>query len=264
MKEEASVVIRCKDDMRVFECIESIDYNVEIVVVMNDNQELEGKLHDIGVTCRISPSGNLSVVSNIGFSQSTSDKIIITDSDTLFGKDCIHAFISGLDEYEVVRAPLRFASTQKTFSKTIAESRDYVNSLPVVYTPGIAVTRRLPEMIGGYLFDNAVPFGVDANLNYRIQREHIPVRYLSDVWVSHAAETLHHDLKAARRIGAGCRESSKRLAELYPDTSRKQIGKSLKGVKLSQYPDLFRKKGLRILAYQTLWDLGYYYGYYLE
>lgn len=264
MQAEASVVIRCKDDMRVFPCIDSIDYNVEIVVVMNENPELESKLQEIGVTCKISPPGNLSVVSNVGFSEATSDKIIITDSDTLFGKDCIHACISGLDRYDVVRAPLRFSRAKNILSREIAEARDYVNSLPVVYTPGIAVIRRLPELIGGYLFDDAIPFAVDANLNYRIQREQIPVLHLSGVWMTHAAETVRHDLKAARRIGAGCRESSKRLAVLYPEIPRKQIGKSLKGVNVSHYPDILTKKGVRVLAYQALWDLEYYYGYYLE
>ena len=41
MDPEATVVIRCKDDERVFDCIKSIDESVETIVVMNPNEDLE-------------------------------------------------------------------------------------------------------------------------------------------------------------------------------------------------------------------------------
>jgi len=264
MGPKATVVIRCKDDERVFDCIKSIDESVEIIVVMNPNEDLERRLGDIGVICKHSPPGNLSIVSNIGFESASADKIIITDSDTIFGEKCIFAMIEGLNEYDVVRSPLRFGRRDEFLSRELAEARDYVNSLPVVYTPGIAVSRTLPEKIKGYLFDDAIPFAVDANLNFRIHQENVPVLYLEYVWISHSAESVKHDLKAARRIGSGCRESSKRLVTLYPEIPEMEIGHALKGVKRSHYYDLFKKKGLRVFLYQLLWDIAFYRGYYLD
>ncbi|ADN36113.1 glycosyl transferase family 2 [Methanolacinia petrolearia DSM 11571] len=229
---------------------------------MNENPELQERLKKDGVICCISPPGNLSIVSNIGFEAATSDKVIITDSDTVFGEKCIKEMIKGLDSYDIVRATLRFRKNSELLSREIAEARDYVNSLPVVYTPGIGVTKRLPSKIKGFLFDNGVPFAVDANLNYRAQKENLSVLYLNSVWIEHSAEDIRHDLHAAKRIGAGCRQSTYNLNELYPQESRKKIRKSLKGVKLMHYPDLLRKKGLRVLIYQVFWDLNYYAGYY--
>lgn len=264
MDPEATVVIRCKDDERVFDCIKSIDESVETIVVMNPNEDLERRLGEIGVICKHSPPGNLSIVSNIGFASASADKIIITDSDTIFGEKCIFAMIEGLNEYDVVRSPLRFGRRDEFLSRELAEARDYVNSLPVVYTPGIAVSRNLPEKIKGFLFDDAIPFAVDANLNFRIQQENVPVLYLENVWISHSAESVKHDLKAARRIGSGCRESSKRLVTLYPEIPETEIGSALKGVKRSHYYDLFKKKGFRVFLYQLLWDIAFYRGFYLD
>lgn len=258
----ASVVIRCNNDERVFDCISSIDEDVEIIVVMNENTKLMQRLEKSGVVCCISPPGNLSVVSNIGFEASNYDKIIITDSDTIFSKKCIREMITGLDNHDVVRAPLRFKKGEVFLSREIAEARDYVNSLPVVYTPGIGVTKRLPSFIKGFLFDDTIPFAVDANLNFRIQKENLPALYLQNVWIEHDSEDIHHDLHAARRIGAGCKQSMKNLHKLYPLETKRNIGKSLKGVKIFQYPDIIKKKGICVLMYQILWDLCYYAGYY--
>lgn len=263
MKKEASVVIRCNNDDDVFNCISSIDEDVEVIVVLNKNDDLQKRLEKIGAICFVSPPGNLSIVSNIGFEAATSDKVIITDSDTIFSKNCIKEMILGLDTYSAVRSPLHFQRSNKPFSREIAEARDYVNSLPVVYTPGIGVKKNTPSLVKGLLFDDDIPFAVDANLNFRIQMENIPVLYLKDVWIQHRAEDLKHDLHAARRIGSGCRQSRVNLHMLYPDINERKIGKSLKGVKISHYPDLLKKKGLKVLLYQILWDINYYYGYFI-
>jgi hypothetical protein len=262
MKKEASVVIRCNNDERVFRCISSIDVDVEIIVVMNENREMQQRLEALGVVCCISPPGNLSLVSNLGFELATSDKVIITDSDTTFGKNCIREMIQGLESYDVVRAPLRFQKSSDFLSREIAEARDYVNSLPVIYTPGIGVTKRLPGLIRGFLFDNAIPFAVDANLSYRIKKEGVPSLFLQDVWITHSAEDIPHDLHAARRIGAGIKKSVENLHVLYPGETKRDLRKMLKGVKLRQYPDICKKKGVRVLAYQVLWDINCHIGYY--
>lgn len=229
---------------------------------MNENPELREKLEKKGIICCISPPGNLSIASNIGFEAATSDKVIITDSDTVFGEKCIRGMVVGLDSYDIVRPPIHFQRNSAFLSREIAEARDYVNSLPLVYTPGIGVTKKLPSLIKGFLFDKDIPFAVDANLNYRVQKEALPVLFLNKVRIEHSAEDVLHDLHAARRIGASCKKSAFSLNKLYPQENKKKIGKSLKGVKLKHYPDLLRKKGLRILLYQIIWDLNYYIGFY--
>ena len=63
---------------------------------------MQERLETMGIICRPSPPGNLSVVSNIGFEASTTNKVIITDSDTVFSKNCVRKMIGGLNNYDVV------------------------------------------------------------------------------------------------------------------------------------------------------------------
>lgn len=259
---EMSIVVRCKDDERVFECIKSIDENVKLIVVLNQNDDLKERLESIGVSCYVSPPGNLSIVSNIGFSAAGTNKVIITDSDTLFYPGCIRTIYEALDNYEVVRAKLMFKSSSCIpYSTLVSEARDFVNSLPHVYTPGIGVRKDIIPKIGGFLFNEHVPFAVDADLNYRIKEAGIDVAFLTDAIIQHDCERVKHDLKAALRIGRGCRTSAETLGDLYTDTNVRSISRCLKGVKLHHYPILIKEKGIKVFLYQIVWDFYYYIGY---
>ena len=255
---DLSVVIRCGDDDRIFDCIQSVDEDVDIIVSTSENPRFQSKLESRGINYCLSPRGNLSKVSNIGFENAIHDRVIITDSDTTFEKGSIKEIYLALDDFEVVRAKLKFRSNKDNiFSKTVAEARDYVNSLPLVYTPGVGVKRRIKSKIGGYLFNDPVPFAVDADLDYRIKHAKIPVKYLDNAILYHDVENIRHDMKAAYRIGSGCMTSAIYLSEqihnkeLHP----RKIVRELKGVKRSFLGDVARRKGVRVFTYQLLWDL---------
>ena len=80
------------------------------------------------------------------------------------------AFASGLETSKVARARIRFEVTGAGLgSRVAAEARDYVNSLPVVFTPGIAVRRDLVSDVGGILFNDPVPYAVDAVFDVKNQ-----------------------------------------------------------------------------------------------
>ena len=258
-----SIIIRCGDDERVFKCIESIDEDVEVVVSISENPVLQEKLSSKGIPYCLVPRGNLSVVSNIGFNQTKNDRVIITDSDTIFEKGCIGRMHDALDDFRVVRATLKFKdSLNVPFSKIVAKARDYVNSLPLVYTPGIAVRKSLIPDIGGFLFNDPVPFAVDADLNHRIKCAGIPVKFLKDAVLYHDAEGVFHDMKAAFRIGKGCMTSAIHLSgyAMFNGQKPADILRELKGVRLYHLPELVRTKGIRILFYQMVWDALFYSG----
>ncbi len=260
---DLSVVIRCNDDERVFDCIESIDEDVEIIVSTSENPVFQAKLESRSISYCLSPRGNLSRVSNIGFNKAKYDKVIITDSDTVFKEGSIREMYLALDHYKVVRARIEFVSDKnKFFSRTIAEARDFVNSLPVVYTPGIGVRKELVADVGGFLFNDPVPFAVDADLDYRIKKAGLSVKYLDSAVLYHDAEDIFHDLKAAYRIGAGCMTSAIYLSKQMQNIklAPRKIAHELKGVKLSCLGDIIRQKGLRVFLYQIIWDIFFYAG----
>lgn len=260
---DLSVVIRCGDDDRVFKCIQSIDENVEIIVSTSENPRFQSKLKSRGINYCLSPRGNLSEVSNIGFEHATHDKVIITDSDTTFEKGSIREMHLALDNFEVVCAKLKFLSSKdKFFSKTVAEARDYVNSLSLIYTPGVGVKRSIIDKIGGFLFNDPVPFAVDADLDYRIKHAKIPVKYLDNAILYHDVESIYHDMKAAYRIGNGCMTSAIYLSKQIHNNELppRKIVCELKGVKRGHLGDVARKKGAIVFTYQLLWDLFFHLG----
>ena len=255
-----TIVIRCCHDFKVFDCIKSVDEDVEIIVSMCQNQQIQEKLEEKGIRYCISPKGNLSITSNNGFKLATFEKVIITDSDTQFAPNCIKKIYNALDDFKIVKAKIIFKSNPESrFSDIIAEARDYVNSLPVIYTPGIGVRKEIITYIDGFLFNEKVPFAVDADLTYRVKKAKIPAKCIHSANIIHKPEKLLHDLRAAFRIGGGCMSSALTLSTIY-NTKIGRIFYSLKGVKPNLYFDLIRKKGMKIFIFQLIWDAFFYLG----
>lgn len=257
---DVSIVIRCGDDRRVFDCIKSIDEDTEIIVALSENMALQKEIEEKKIKYCITPRHNLSQTSNIGISHTTNEKVILTDSDTLFDSGCIRELYRALDQYPIVRARIYFEPGHGKFSsRLVSEARDYVNSLPVVYTPGIAFNKSIIDDIGGFLFNDMVPYAVDADLNYRLSRKPVPVKFIDNVRIRHNAESMQHDLKAAFRIGRGCAISYLSLRKIKTYSNIRWY--DLKGVKLQCIGDVLAKKGLPVALYQIIWDLFYWTGY---
>ncbi len=256
------MVIRCGDDDRVFRCIDSIDEEVDVVVSISENKSLQRRLEHRGVRFCLSPRGNLSITSNIGFEIAKHDKVLITDSDTWFESNCIRRIYDALRDFKIARARLMFKHSPRVpLSRLVSEARDFVNSLPVVYTPGIGVRADLVPDIGGFLFNDPVPYAVDADLNYRIQRAGVPVKFVKDAIVSHDVVDVWQDLRAAARIGMGCMASARWLSNHRASgDSVSSIVRELKGVKPGNLTDVAKSKGIRVLLYQLMWDMHFYAG----
>lgn len=259
---DLTVVIRCCDDERVFRCIESIDEDVEIIVSLCKNSDLEEELKSKSIKYTLAPHGNLSKTSNKGFNEASYDKVMITDSDTWFGKNCINKVNESLNDYKVVKPGIKFEKDSGNItSDIVAKARDYVNSLALVFTPGVGIQKDILSDIGGFLFNDPVPFAVDADLDYRIKKSDIDICWLMDeVFIHHDSESLKHDLKSAYRIGKGCRKSVEVLKN-YEDFSSINWDE-LKAVKSYHWYNIIKTKGGLVFAYQLLWDFIYWSGYF--
>ena len=201
---------------------------------------------------------------NVGFKATSSNKVIITDSDTLFGKGCVEKLYKALNNYKCVRVNLKpLYSPNLIFSDLVAEGIAYVFSLPLAFTPGIAVRKDILPEIGGFLFNDPVPFAVDADLNYRIRKAKIPVKFLNDAYLYHLPTSIKHGLKAAFRIGMGVKVSVEYLGLLLNE-SQSHLRKALKAVKTSAIFDILFRKGVKLFFYQLIWDFFYYIGYFYQ
>ena len=254
-----SVVIRCGNDSRVLRCIRSVDTAAEIVVAFTGPSSLADQISSTGSIIVPVPSGNLSIVSNRGIEAAKGDRVVLTDSDTEFEPACIERLTSALARHKIARARLRFEHERGTFSRVVAEARDYVNGLPLVYTPGLAIRRDLIQDVGGFLFNNPVPYAVDADLDLRVKRAGVPVTFVKNAILRHAPIYLRHDIRAAHRIGRGCRIS---MEHWNRNGSLGEVNRlDLKGLKPNGLAGLLRRKGPAVLAYQLVWDASYWIGF---
>lgn len=257
---DMTLVIRCGSDPKVFDCISSVDEDVEILVSTIPDPEFEDRLREAGASVCTSPPGNLSVASNVGIASATNDRVFLTDSDTVLAKGCLSTVYGLLNEYPVVCARIEFEDDGTRRSRKVAAARSFVNSKELAFTPGLGFDRRISDSIGGYMFDDGVPFAVDANLDFRLKHNGIPVSYGSDAAISHSVESVRHDMVAARRIGAGVQKGAESLKTMYPEVPFKNIRRSLKAVHWRDYPAIIARHGLGTAIYQARWDLNFYIG----
>lgn len=257
---ELSIVIRCCNDWGVLKCINSIDEYVEIIVSMCENKDLQEAIGEIEkeIRCVVVPKGNLSITSNMGMENTRYQKVIDTDSDTIFKPGTIREVYYLLDNYEAVKLQITFSYRKKrSFSYIVAATRNYVNSQHLFFTPGIAYKKSLIPKIGNKLFNIQVPFAVDAELNHRIHENGIKFIHTKG-GIIHKEEKMKHDLKSAYRIGKGCRIGKLQLQitnlPLIP----------LKVVRFRDYYDIVRKLGFKVIVYQIIWDLFFYSGYFIQ
>lgn len=242
-----SVVIRCGRDSRVFDCISSIDEDVDVIVSTIDDPSFTGILDSKVIRYCTTPPGNLSTVSNEGIRQAKYDKVLITDSDTVFQPGCLKYLDEALDRFPVARPPLDFRTLDKgRFSRQVANARRFVNGKELAFTPGLAFRKDIIDKIGGFYFNDLVPFAVDADLNFRLKHYGVSVDYFGGPGLIHGAENVKHDLKAARRIGNGTKISAESLAGMT-GVDVKTIRHELKAVHHGDYGTIFRQYGASTL-----------------
>lgn len=205
-----SVVVSCSNDYHVFETIDSIDENVEIVCSLTPNRLIERLLAERKIPYCITPRGNHSVTVNAGVGLSSHPKVILIDSDCVFGRGSIRLLARSLDEYEAVNARVVFQS-HDLISDCIGRCRDFDYGVgypdydsygPPLFRPGIGFHRSLIERLGG-LFDPRIPWTEDAELTYRLHRAGVPIRHVADAIVYHLPVRLRHHFRAYYFYGKG-------------------------------------------------------------
>jgi SAM-dependent methyltransferase len=262
---DISIVIKCKDDFRVFDCIKSIDEEVDVVVSLMPNKTIQRKLEALGVRYVTSPPGNLAITSNRGIDSAKHEKVIIMDSDTTFASGCIRELYKALDLYNVARPKIVYQRDRKVFlSGIIGRCRAFVNEYPLTYTPGLGINKTIKDRIGGRIFDEDIPWAEDDDLYQRISEASIPVAYVDHAEVYHTPISLKHDLRAAYRIGGGVRLSVEKNNRDAPEYITNWLNRFLKGEQLREFWEMFKVKGGTVAIYNILWAISYYLGFYLD
>lgn len=245
-----TVVIPCASDTKIKSCIQSIDADVEIIVVLNGPTKDVIKIVDSFKIKKISvPQRNLAKALNIGVNRAKHDKVVLIDSDCIFQKRAIEKACIALEYYPVVKGKVIFESNSLS-SKIVAETREYVyNNPPKIYNPFLCIDKKIKNKVGGYYFDEDIFWTEDADLSSRIIKAKIPVKFLTTAKANHASVSILYDLKSAFRYGIG------RYLRVY---KKKTVGIN---AHWNNIPDIAIKKGISKALYYLVWNVVYSIGF---
>jgi GT2 family glycosyltransferase len=205
---ETSVVVALKDDVRVLDCIASIDERVEIVLALNGTPpELRRLLAThprTPVLAEIPETGNLGAAYNAGIEAASGRYILLMDSDCRFATGTVRTMARLVTEYPVVKGQVVYGVSPGLLSTLIARIRefdegDYVSAL----SPPLIYDRTIAEHIGGYHFDPLIHWCEDREFDFRLQLADIPVLYEASAVIFHDAQRGAQDLRSYWRYGKG-------------------------------------------------------------
>jgi hypothetical protein len=245
-----SVLVRAEKDSKVFRCIGSIrntSPGSKIVVSLTPNKSIERILTSRGIKYCVVPKKNVSITTNRGLELVETDKVLITDSDTIFAQNCIKLLDAALDNYDVVKPHLIFQRDASLLGVLVTNLRNYFNSKnQKMFTPGLAFRMSLKSKIGGYFFDNGVAKAEDSEFSKRLEENNIKRQVVRRAKLFHTPISVKHDLAGALLIGA-----KKPETKSFPEMLSKRV---------RIYYDILNSFGLLTLFYGLVWyaffDLG--------
>ncbi len=245
-----TIVIPCADDVRIRYCLESIDEDVEVLVVLNGStRDVTDIVKNYKVRTVKIRERNLSKALNIGIEKASNPNVILMDSDCKFERGAIKRLFEGLQGNYVAKGKVVFQSNN-FISKTIAKVREYSYYYPPKpYNPFLAISKDIKKFIGNYYFDESIHWTEDADLNARLKDTGIKVNYVFSARVFHPPLSLKHDLRSAIRYGIG-----KRIRV------EKEVSNGI-GTHFGKIFDIGFKKGLLASFYYLVWNCFYLFGY---
>ena len=245
-----SIVIPCADDARIGSCLDSIDENVEIVVVLNGSSSEVRKIVNNYKVKRVNiRERNLAKALNIGIEKSIHKKVLLIDSDCKFEKGAIRKLYAGLQNRYIAKGMIVY-ECDDFISRVIAKVRDYTNyDTPKPYNPFLGIKKSIKKYIGNYYFDSDIHWTEDADLNSRLTKADIKVNYVFSAKAFHPPLSLKQDLRSAFRYGIG-----KRIRV------EKRKSQSV-GIHFSKVFAVAFKKGYWAGVYYFVWNCFYLIGY---
>ena len=263
-----SVIVPVSTDIKIKQCLESIDEQVEVVIVLNNNpSSAVVKIVDSDARCKvllIKEAGcNLATVFNKGINAATNQKVLLTNSDCSFPPGLIAKMCRLLESYDVVKARVEFTYTNSR-QRLVAECRMLFHHVfdggTKLFGPGLSFRKNISSQLNGYYFNEKMSWGEDGELSNRIHRAKIKYCIVDDC-LFHGEENIFHDLVVAWSIGRGLRFSEKTkhipLFEIL-----KADWKNLVNDPKKRFQTAYFEGGSILAFYLLVWKLATYLGYY--
>lgn len=255
---ELSIVIPVKDDIKITECINSIDEDVEVVVAMNDpSDEIIDIVNKLGVKSVHLPEANLSKAYNAGIEAATYDKVLLMDSDCVFEKGTIRKLFLGSRRAKLSKGRVVF--TYDTIqSKIVSRVREFTTSdFCNAFSPPLILDKSVKEDIG-YYFNPLLKWEEDYDFNKRVFENKVKIYWDRSAVIYHPPLSMKSDLRAAYNYGSG--HGIGLNAGVFTDDSNRISKEQKKKNRKAQYKVIRKQKGICAFLYYVMWHKKYVKG----
>lgn len=208
-----SIVIPCKDDWAVIDCVASIPDGFPIAIVFNGcadgfPEAVLSRIPRDGVLHRVLDEANLSLALETGVWMAPGDRVLLMDADCVFAPGAVEEAAAAMDGGtpldEVFKGRVLFRDDGGLRSRLVARSRQHHTAeVLTAYKPPLALDRRIAARIGGYLFDRRLVWREDADLDHRIRQAGIAIRPVEGCLIHHEPLEIASDLRSTFRYGMG-------------------------------------------------------------
>lgn len=267
---DITIVIGVRDDLKIRNCLDSIDEKVEVILSLNDpTPELLNLVNDIlqqkeqGLAYQ-----NLEIVVytidypsiagayNNGILKASYQEILLMDSDCTFEKGCIRKLHQALGHNFLSKGLLVY-SYQTFLHSIVARAREFHATSSVnAYKPGILLKKDIIKHIDGYYFHPSLCWLEDSEFDSRVQKAGLKISYDPSAITYHAPLTVRRDLRSAFWYGVG-----KRIG-VRLGLHRKPTG--LAGSVRKYIFEGSKQKGIFTGLYLFVWKLTLLLGFYVQ
>lgn len=257
-----SIIIRCKDDFRVIDTINSIDYPSEIIVTLVPNTKIRDTLKKMNIIVIEVPDNNTGLANNIGLENASNECCIIMDSDSVFMKGYIKKCSDAINNgYDIARGKIIFDFSKNNFiSKIIASARDYFNNIcQLPYSPGLAIRKSFAVRICG--FNEKIRWSTDDEFSRRFIDNGARYFFIDDVFIKHAPISFKHDLKAAYRTGIATKDLHLQNNFILKGILNNRFKSILYSYNYEPYKSIYINCGFFVMVYHFIWVCAYNWGY---
>lgn len=245
-----TILIPCSSDPLLGRCIESIDENVETLVVLNKpSEEVKTLVNQYPkVKTVLLKKRGIALAYNTGIAATRNEWILLMDSDCIFKKGTIKKMWDLTKRFRIVKGRVVFDSNSFE-SKITAKLREFTTSDSLnAYSPPLLFNKSIKEKIG-YYFDPRLVWSEDADFNNRVQKNNLEIGYEPTATIFHRPLTFMDDLKSSFRYGVG-RQIGKEIGVYEPHTFKSFIKNVIKV--FSNTLKINHNKGFKTAAYYFL------------
>ncbi|HEY7416329.1 MAG TPA: glycosyltransferase [Ktedonobacteraceae bacterium] len=214
---DISVVIGVHGDLRLKNCLDSIDEDVEVIISLNaptdplmnlvnnllQQKKEHGAYEKLSFSLCTIDYPSIAGAYNNGILHASNQKVLLMDSDCLFTKGCIRIMDTYLNQYRIVKGNLVF-SHYGFLTAIVAKAREFHATDQVkAYKPPLLFKKDIIHTIGGYYFHPSLCWLEDSEFDFRIQKAGLAIAYDACAVVIHAPLTPARDLRSAFWYGVG-------------------------------------------------------------